>query len=334
MTAIPVAVRQGDAADDTQGFSPLSTLWGDEPLFKGSNNQILDLSANLIQLFPLIKEAIQASLPQKILTADITPEIKRLLSNRTLELMRDKKDNIMAILKAPGRGGTIKQQLRLKEISVTPGITQAVNGLYTQMQLQRLTGSIEKLQGSVDRLLLNHQNDMLAMCHSCRRQLEQAVLIKNPALSTQKLLQLTSDCENARSRIMETLRCDIAFVMQRPTGIIGQLFDSKTELVDERILNIRTEISALNQASLIEARAYQALGETEAMAESLLGYGNYLKDVFIPESSGEVLAKLESHDGSSGPSIRRQIHKVYLQTKALSDKLLSDNTNCLEEDMS
>ena len=79
-----------------------------------------------------------------------------------------------------------------------------------------------------------------------------------------------------------------AFLQSQPESIWGKLISGSTpEKIHAKLNELRDNLAAVNMVSLVEAMAYQELGETEAAQLSLQYYADYIQKTYI-DSKGFV----------------------------------------------
>ena len=137
----------------------------------------------------------------------------------------------------------------------------------------------------------------MATAYSCQQKLLQALTIKNPELRAIMLLRIVSDAEDSRNLLMLSQKENVAFIKNQPESLIGKILSGATpEKIDARINEIRDGLSAINMVSLVEAMAYQEMGESAAARQSLDYYAAYIQTTYL--DSGGFVERLDLIDPS------------------------------------
>ena len=81
---------------------------------------------------------------------------------------------------------------------------------------------------------------------------------------------------------------NVTFIKNQPESFWGKIFSgAKPEKISARVNEIRDGLSAINMVSLVEAMAYQGMGESEAAHQSLDYYASYIQTTYL-DSDGFV----------------------------------------------
>ena len=111
------------------------------------------------------------------------------------------------------------------------------------------------------------------------------------------LLRIASDAEDSRNLLMQSQKVNIEFIKAQPESFWGKLVSgANPDKVNDRMEEIRGSLSALNMVSLVEAMAYQEMGETRSAQLSLQYYADYIQCTYL-ESPG-LLNRLDMIDPS------------------------------------
>ena len=101
--------------------------------------------------------------------------------------------------------------------------------------------------------------------------------MKNPELKAVALLGIVSAAEDSRNLLMQSQSGNVAFIKDQPESMWGKLISgAKPEKINARMNEIRESLCAVNMVSLVEAMAYQEMGEPESARISLQYYAGYL----------------------------------------------------------
>lgn len=278
------------------------------PIRQNQVDLIFGRAENLMQMAPSVIEAIQAMFPAKRLIADLTPEVQKLLRSGALKIMKDKSGELLATLTK--QNGAISQQLRLKEISLSPDLMPALNDLTTQMKMAQIMEGIQDIQTQVSQVLVGQQDDRLALFESCQMQLQQAKAISDTRLRTQKYLNILQTATDAKCMLMRSLQRELTFFHSRKSyNGMQKFFDSDAEKHSaEHIANIRIGIAAVTQATGIEAQVYHALDEPDAVLTSMRQYSEFVQENSLDQQ--ETIQYLNSWDSNNDNELPRYLESV------------------------
>lgn len=236
---------------------------------------------------PAVINAIKANFPEETFQAILTNEQKSQVASGALKLMTKKDGSLMANLVNP-ETNKIVSTISLKNIKVSPEISQAMTSYATQMQMAEIAEQIQLVQIAIEEVRQGQEYDRLATAYSCQQKLLQAMKIKKPELKAMALLRIASDAEDSRNLLMQSQNVNVSFIKNQPESFWGKLISGATpEKIDLRMNEIRESLCAVNMVSLAEAMAYQEMGETEAAYQSLQYYAGYIQRTYL-ETKGLV----------------------------------------------
>lgn len=236
---------------------------------------------------PAFINAVKASVPEETLQAILTDEQKSKIANGALKLMTKKDGSLMANLVNP-ETNRIVSTVSLKNVKVTPEISQAMTSYATQMQMAQIAEQIQLVQVAVEEVRQGQEYDRLSTAYSCQQKLLQAIAINNPKLKAMALLRIVSDAEDSRNLLMQSQNANVAFIKNQPESLWGKILSgAPPEKVKLRMKEIRESLCAVNMVSLVEAMAYIEMGESEAARQSLQYYAGYIQNTYL-ESKGLV----------------------------------------------
>lgn len=264
---------------------------------------------------PTFINAIKACVPEETLQVILSDEQKAQLAEGALELMTKKDGSLLANLINP-ETKKIVSNISLEKVNVSPEISQAMIDYTMQMQMAQLAEQIQFIQIAVEEVRQGQENDRLATAYSCQQKLLQAMMIKNPELKAMALLRIVSDAEDSRNLLMQSQTVNATFIRNQPESFWGKLVNGATpEKISARMNELRESLCAVNMVSLVEAMAYQEMGEPEAARFSLQYYGDYIKRTYL--ETKEFVERLDMIDSSpenywskAVPSIERQIQAL------------------------
>ena len=132
---------------------------------------------------------------------------------------------------------------------------------------------------------------------------------------------------------------NIDFIKNLPEGNLGKLFSIGTsvEKIDLRMNEIRESFFCINMVSLIQAFVYHQLEEYETEKQSLVYYGNFIKEKYLDVPN--LLKRLDSIDPYVGnywtkkvPDIKKRIerHNELIEIELKKQNELDYKLNLLE----
>lgn len=224
---------------------------------------------------------LKASVPEHVYQAVLTDEQKTKIAQGALKLMTKKDGTLMANLVDP-KTKKIISTISLKDMNISPELTQAMTSYATQMQIAQIAEEIHTVQIAIEEVRQGQEYDRLALAYSCQQKLLQAMHMKNLELKEKALMQIAFDAEDSRNLLMLSQSTNVAFIEQQPEDFLGKLLsDSNPEKIELRMNEIREGLFAINMVSLVEAVAYQEIGECDAARQSLEYYADHLQKTFL-----------------------------------------------------
>ncbi len=121
----------------------------------------------------------------------------------------------------------------------------------SQMQMAQIAEQIQVVQLAIEEVRQGQEYDRLAMAYSCQQKLLQAMEIKNPNLKAMALLQIASDAEDSRNKLMLSQNSNLTFIKEQPESFFGKLLSGATpDKISQRMNEIRESLSVVNIVSL------------------------------------------------------------------------------------
>lgn len=285
-----------------------------KPLLKGAKATFSKIEKALYSA-PAFFNAVKAAIPDVTLQAILTDEQKQQIANGALKLMTKKDGSLMATLINP-ETKKIVATIPLKSVKIAPKITQAMTSFSTQMQMAEIAEQIQSVQLAVEEVHMGQEYDRLATAYSCQQKLLQAMEINDPKLKAMALIQLAASAEDSRNLLMLSQKSNVKSIMNEPEGYIQKmLFGSTKEKIDGRMSEIWESLCAVNMVSLVEAMAYQELGEHEAARKSLTYYAGFIEDTYI--SVPGLVDRLGSIDPTKENHWAKTMQDISARIKAL-----------------
>lgn len=230
---------------------------------------------------PSFINMVKASIPEQTFKAILTNEQKEKLANGTLKLMTKKDGTLMANLVNP-KTKKIVSTISLQSVDLAPELSQAMTSYASQMQLAQIAEEIQQVQNAIEDVRQGQEYDRLATAYSCRQKLFQATEIKNPELKSMALIRIALDAEDSRNLLMQSQNANLTFIKEQPDSFFGKLISgASNDKINQRMEEIRESLNAVNLVSLVEAMAYQEMGESSAAKKSLQYYAEYIDKSYI-----------------------------------------------------
>ena len=279
--------------DLTEYFSDIPEVA--RPLVKGAK-EVFSKIEQMLYSAPAFINLVKASVPEQAFQAILTDDQKAKLASGALKLMTKKDGSLMANLVNP-ETNKIVSTISLQNVSLSPALSQAMTSYASQMQMAQIAEQIQVVQLAIEEVRQGQEYDRLAMAYSCQQKLLQAMEIKNPELKAMALLQIASDAEDSRNKLMLSQNSNLTFIKEQPESFFGKLLSGATpDKISQRMNEIRESLSAVNMVSLAEAIAYQEMGENAAAIQSLQYYARYIEKSYL--STKGLVERLDLIDPS------------------------------------
>ena len=251
-----------------------------KPLLKRAKNTFRQIE-ELLYTTPAFINMVKASIPEQAFRAIMTDEQKAQLANGTLKLMTKKDGTLMANLVNP-KNNKIVSTISLENVNLSPVLTEAMTSYATQMQMAQIAEEIHTVQLAIEEVRQGQEYDRLATAYSCQQKFLQALQIRKSELKEMALLRIASDAEDSRNLLMQSQNANLAFIKEQPESFWGKLISgANNDKINQRMIEIRESLSAVNMVSLAEAMAYYELGEVDAARQSLQYYANYIENTYL-----------------------------------------------------
>ncbi len=282
-----------------------------KPLALRANETLVKISEMLLTA-PAFINMLQASIPKEMLTAILTDDQKAKIATGALKLMTKKDGSLLATLVNPTTGRTVST-IPLQSIKITPEIGQAVTNYSTQLQIAQIAEKIEVVQKAVEDVRHGQEFDRLATAFSCQQKFLQVRKFQNIELRNAALLRIAMDAEDSRNLLMQSQKVNIDFIKQQPESLWEKILKGATpKEISSRMNEIRNSLYAVNIVSLVEAVAYQEIGEIQAAQQSLKYYGEYIQVAYLSkvnfvERLDQIDDSPENYWSETIPEIERKI---------------------------
>lgn len=263
------------------------------PLVKGAKEAFSKIE-QMLYAAPAFINLVKASVPEQVFQAILTDDQKAELASGALKLMTKKDGSLMANLVNP-ETNKIVSTISLQNVNLSPALSQAITNYASQMQMAQIAEQIQVVQLAIEEVRQGQEYDRLAMAYSCQQKLLQAMEIRNPELKAMALLKIASDAEDSRNLLMQSQNANLAFIKDQPESYFRKILSGATpEKINQRMNEIRESLSAVNMVSLVEAMAYQEMGENAAAIQSLQYYADYIEKSYL--STKGFVERLDSMD--------------------------------------
>lgn len=275
-----------------------------------------------LYMSPAFINVLKSTIPEISLQAILTEEQKQQIAKGALKLMTKKDGSLMAKLVDPVTK-KIVTNIPLKSVKVTADITQSITNFSAQMQMMQIAEQIQVVQKAVEEVRMGQEHDRLATAYSCQQRLLQAMEIKNQEFKSMLLLKLVSSAEDSRNLLMLSQKTNVEFIKSQPENNIRKIFSGASpDKINEKMIEIRDSLCAVNMVSFAEAIAYQELGEYEAARKSLAYYAEFIEDTYI--SVPGLVQRLDMIDpapekywSKTLPDISKKIKTLPILSKSL-----------------
>lgn len=264
-------------------------------IVSGANNSLKKIE-NILYTTPSFINLIKATIPEVSYQAILSNRQKNEIAKGAIKLMSRKDGSLMANL-IDTKTNKIIETISLKKLNITPELSHAINDFTMQMQMAQIAEQIQVINFAIEEVKQGQEYDRLATAYSCQQKLLQIMSFNNKDLKTNALMNLALDAEDSRNLLMKSQKINLDFIKKQPESLIGKfLSGSKQEEIDNKISQIRESFNATNMVSLVEAIAYQEIGEDNAAKKSLDYYNNFIKENYV--NNKKLLNRLDLLDSS------------------------------------
>lgn len=223
-----------------------------------------------------IREMVQS---ESVLTAKMTPYIRRLIKEGKLKLQLDKNGEIMAVLRSTDKNKWVKQ-LRLEETELSPNVTQSLNHLTNMAMMAQILNEIESVGESVRRIHEELQGDRIATAEAAWEKLVQARRIQDTKLREIATLNAVQSATDAKRALMRGFERSAKFIKEN-SGKSGFKALGETRKTREDMNSMAEDafqdLVALTNVVRVECEGYTMLGEYEPATESLESFRKFIQ---------------------------------------------------------
>lgn len=274
---------------------------------------------NIKNALPAIAEVIEAlAAKETYLVADYDKYVADLIAKGIYKFTIDKKGEILPTIRDAEK---IVKQVRLKEMSFNPQITQSLNHLATHAALAQILDEIEYVEDAIKDIHIELQDDRIAMAESAWDKLRQARKILDSRIREAAILGVISTATDAKRTLMRN------FVRnnERVKGIsnkssIEMAFKyNKVKDSHQQAGDAFQDLISLTNAVQVECEGYAMLGEYSACKETLMQFREFVlenelnkrdtllrlnsgleqKQINVVNNFGEIAEKITAFDPSA-----------------------------------
>lgn len=240
-------------------------------------------------------------------TLDIPPEILKGLKDGTYRFVSGK-DGVYAQI-ADSKTGEFVKNLTLKNAaSVSSVLGPAAIVVGVMLELKKIEKKLDELNLKIDAVIGNFENDRYASAISAKEKYEQSVLIKDPQIKKQLLVNVLNDIATVKYQLLKQLE-----------GKLINYRKSRMKFSDkERLANdILQNILFINESFNIQVNCLSDLDEYAALNYSL----NLHKKDLAKILTREWALKLDEYFQKSTNPITEAIDDINTLIHRISDRI-------------
>lgn len=282
-----------------------------KPLMLRANETLAKIN-EMLYTAPAFINVVKATVHKEVLAAVLTDEQKGKIASGALRLMTKKDGSLLATLVDPVTKHTVSN-IPLQNVKISPEIRQAMTNYSSQIQMAQIAEKIELVQRAVEDVRLGQEYDRLATAFSCQQKFLQVRKFQNLELKNAALLRIAMDAEDSRNLLMQSQKANVDFIKEQPESIWEKIIKgAHPKDISSRMNEIRDSLYAVNLVSLVEAVAYQEMGEMEAAKQSLKYYGEHIQSTFLDKAGfverlDQIDDSPENYWSETIPEIERKI---------------------------
>lgn len=231
---------------------------------------------NIKVKLPAIAEVIGAmSGKDHIMVAKMDSYVKDLIDKGIYRLTIDKQGEILPTIR--DADGFVKQ-MRLKDMALTPNLTQSLNNLSTYAVMAQILDEIEYVGDAIREIHVELQNDRLAMAEGARDKLMQARLIQDAKLREAAMLDVIHSATDAKRVLMRNFSQNMYHITEHSQKSDFQMMlDFKGEKdVSRKAIDAFQALVYITNSVQTECEGYAMLGEYEPCKECLEEFKSFI----------------------------------------------------------
>lgn len=290
---------------------------------------------------PAIANVIRSLVEKEnVLVADIPDYVKKLIREGVYRFTIDKEGKILPTIR---EGSKYVKQVRLREMQLTPALTQSLNNLSLHAAMARILDEIERVGDSIRDLHIELQNDRIAMAEGAQDKLLQARRIQDAKLREIAMINVIHSATDAKRTLMRNFSQKMSFI-ESESGKPGyQLLLDRTSSkgIGIKAKDCADALVFITRTVQTEFEGYASLGEYESCAECLTEFKQFICDnklnkrdtlLLLGENSGQDLSGLVNDFSSIARNIasfnpQQFLGRVELQQLMGGDGAAEDNEN-------
>lgn len=227
---------------------------------------------------PAVAEVIsEMATKDHVLVAKMDSYVKKLIADGTYRFSIDKSGEILPTIR--DANGFVKQ-VRLKDMSFSPNLTQSLNNLSTHAAMAQILDKIEFIGDSIREIHIELQNDRLALAESSRDKLKQAQRIQDARLRGIAMLEAINSATDAKRSLMRNFTQNLYFIAERSKKSDFELMIERkgTKEATQKAIDSFQTLVYLTNAVQVECEGYAMLGEYESCKECLEEFKAFIID--------------------------------------------------------
>ena len=247
---------------------------------------------NIKNSLPAIAEVIESlAANETYLVADYDKYVAELIEKGIYRFSVDNKGEILPTIRDAKH---IVKQVRLKEVSLNPQITQALNNLATHAVLAQILDEIEYVEDAIKGIHIELQDDRIALAESAWDKLMQARKIQDSRLREIAILSVIGTATDAKRTLMRNFMRNnerIKSISDKSTIEMALSF-GKTKNAPQQAGDALQDLISLTNAVQVECEGYAMIGEYDACKETLMQFRRFVLDNKLNER--DTLLRLNS----------------------------------------
>lgn len=241
---------------------------------------------------------------------DIPPEILKGLKNGTYRFVSGK-DGVYAQI-ADKKSGEFVKNLTLKNgTSVCSALGPAAMVVGVMLELKKIEDKLDDLNLKIDEVIKNFENDRYAGVVSAKEKYEQSVLIKDPQIKKQLLVNVLNYITTVKYQLLKQLEGKVISYQKN-----RMKFGDKEKSANDILQNILF----INESFNIQVNCLSDLDEYVALNYSLNLHKKDLESIL----TREMALKLDEYFQKSTNPITEAIDDIHTLIHTISDMIEAD----------
>lgn len=231
---------------------------------------------NIKNAIPAIAEAIEAlAANETYLVADYDKYVADLIKKGIYRFSLDKNGEILPTIRDAKH---IVKQVRLKEMSFKPQVTQSLNNLATHAALAQILDEIEYVEDQIKGIHIELQDDRIAMAESAWDKLLQARKIQDSRLREFAILGVIGTATDAKCTLMRNFvrNNENVIAISNKSTIEMAISFGKVKNSSQQAGDAIQDLISITNAVQVECEGYAMLGEYGACNETLMQFRKFV----------------------------------------------------------